>query len=393
MIRWCAQGDQNPMDFDLTADQKLFRATTREFLEKEMPLTRVRELGESGVGFEPDWWRRGSELGWNSLIADTSAGGDSISGEGLVDACIVAEEMGRLVSPGPLTGTNVVLAALSEAANAAGHAEVTGALMAGEAVASWAVYEPGHGFAPLKPNVRAEPDGTGYVLSGVKDRVDGGDQADYFLVTAADPADGVVQLLVPASAPGVTVTPELSLDLVRRYARVELDGVRVSGDGVVIPADSAQIAVNRQIQVAVALQCAETVGALGRVFEFTVQWAFDRYSFGRPLASYQALKHRFADMKTWLEACTATASGAAHAASAKSTDADELASVAKSYVGARATDIIQDCVQLHGGIGVTWEHDIHLYLRRATVNRVMFGTPGEHRQRLAGILGVRQGDQ
>jgi alkylation response protein AidB-like acyl-CoA dehydrogenase len=379
------------MDFDLTADQKLFRSTTREFLEKEMPLTRVRELGETDVGFEPDWWRRGSELGWNSLVADAAAGGDSISGEGLVDACIVAEEMGRLVSPGPLTPTNVVLTALSEAASADGHAEVIGALMAGEAVASWAVYEPGGGFAPLEPGVRAEADGSGYVLSGVKDRVDSGDQADHFLVTAAGP-DGVLQLLVPATAAGVTVTPGLSLDLVRRYARVELDGVRVPGDSAVIPAQSAEAAVGRQIQVAVALQSAETVGALGRVFEFTVQWAFDRYSFGRPLASYQALKHRFADMKTWLEACTATASGAAHAAAGHASDADELASVAKSYIGARATDIIQDCVQMHGGIGVTWEHDIHLYLRRATVNRVMYGTPSEHRRRLAGILGVRQGE-
>jgi alkylation response protein AidB-like acyl-CoA dehydrogenase len=375
------------MDFDLTADQKLFRATTREFLEKEMPLTRVRELAGAGVGFEPDWWKRGSELGWNSMVVDPAAGGDSISGEGLVDACIVAEEMGRLVSPGPLVGANVVAAALSEAANAADHAEVIAALMAGEAVASWAVYEPRRGWAPTTPAVQAAPDGDGYVLSGVKDRVEAGDQADYFLVTAAGP-DGLAQFIVPAAAPGVTVTAEQSLDLVRRYARVDLDGVHVPAASVVSPAATAEAAVNRQIQIAVALQCAETAGAVQRVFEFTVQWAFDRYSFGRPLASYQALKHRFADMKLWLEACQATAGAAAHATARQAEEADELASVAKSYVGQRATDIIQDCVQMHGGIGVTWEHDIHLYLRRATVNRAMFGTPSEHRRRLADILGV-----
>ena len=186
----------------------------------------------------------------------------------------------------------------------------------------------------------------------------------------------------------MTVTPEQSLDVVRRYARVEMDGVRVPGTSVVRPAGPAEAAVNRQIQIAVALQCAETAGVIGRVFEFTTQWAFDRYSFGRPLASYQALKHRFADMKLWLEAGTATASAAAHAAAQRADDADELASVAKSYLGQRATDIVQDCVQMHGGIGVTWEHDIHLYLRRATVNRVMYGTPGEHRRRLADLLGV-----
>jgi alkylation response protein AidB-like acyl-CoA dehydrogenase len=274
------------MDFDLTADQKLFRATTREFLEKEMPLTRVRELADSGIGFEPDWWKRGSELGWSSMIVDPAAGGDSISGEGVVDACIVAEEMGRLVSPGPLVGANVVAAALSEAANAADHAEVIAALMAGEAVGSWAVYEPRRGWSPLTPTVQATRDGSGYVLSGIKDRVDCGDQADYFLVTAAVP-DGLAQFVVPAAAPGVTVTAEESLDLVRRYARVDMDGVQLPMASMVSPAGTAEAAVNRQIQIAVALQCAETAGAIGRAFEFTVQWAFDRYSFGRPLASYR----------------------------------------------------------------------------------------------------------
>ena len=302
-----------------------------------------------------------------------------------MDTGIVAEEMGRLTAPGPLLGVNVVAAALSEAANADEHAELITALMAGEAVASWAVYEPRHGWAPLAPGVQAARDGSGYVVSGIKDRVEAGDQADWFLVTAAAP-DGLVQLLVPAAGAGSDGHP--------RAEPGRGAAVRPGGDGRRARARDqrgqaggpAEAAVNRQIQIAVALQCAETVGVIRRVFEFTTQWAFDRYSFGRPLASYQALKHRFADMKLWLEAGTATASAAAHAAAQRADDADELASVAKSYVGQRATDIVQDCVQMHGGIGVTWEHDIHLYLRRATVNRAMFGTPGEHRRRLADLL-------
>ena len=124
-----------------------------------------------------------------------------------------------------------------------------------------------------------------------------------------------------------------------------------------------------------------------RVFEFTMEWAFDRYSFGRPLASYQALKHRFADMKTWLEASQGTAAAAARAVQAKADNANELVSVAKSYIGEHCTDIMQDCVQMHGGIGVTWEHDIHLYLRRATLNRGMYGTPNQHRERICTLLG------
>jgi len=114
------------------------------------------------------------------------------------------------------------------------------------------------------------------------------------------------------------------------------------------------------------------------VLAMTNQWLLDRHSFGRPLASYQALKHRFADMKLWFEAARATTAGAAEAVGARSPQAAKLVSVAKAYVGERAPVMLQDCVQLHGGIGVTWEHDLHLYLRRAAQNRAMFGSPEDH---------------
>jgi alkylation response protein AidB-like acyl-CoA dehydrogenase len=130
------------------------------------------------------------------------------------------------------------------------------------------------------------------------------------------------------------------------------------------------------------------VGAMDRVFEFTVEYAADRYSFGRPLASYQALKHRFADMKVWLEAAHATAGAAARAVDSDSTHATELVSVAKAYIGDRGPVILQDCVQIHGGIGVTWDHDLHLYLRRVTQDRVLFGAPADHRERIATLIGL-----
>jgi alkylation response protein AidB-like acyl-CoA dehydrogenase len=375
------------VEYNLTPDQLLFRDTTRDFLEKEAPLTKVRELAAGPVGFEPRWWRRGAELGWTSMLVAPALGGDSISGSGLLDMAIVAEEMGRLVSPGPLIPVNVVAMALSHASNAADHAEVVEALMAGEVTASWAVYEPGHGWDPAAITTTATRDGDDYVLAGVKDRVDSGDQADYLLVTARA-AEGLRQFLVPATAPGLIVRRAQSLDLVRRFATATFDDVRVPAASAVGSSEETEAAVGRQLQTAVALQCAELAGAASRVFEFTVQWAFDRYSFGRPLASYQALKHRFADMKLWLEASFATATAAARAVEANGPDAAELASVAKAYIGERATDLMQDCVQLHGGIGVTWEHDIHLYLRRATVDRVMWGTPAEHRRLIADFLNV-----
>jgi alkylation response protein AidB-like acyl-CoA dehydrogenase len=375
------------VEYNLTPDQLLFRDTTRDFLEKEAPLTKVRELAVGPVGFDLAWWRRGAELGWTSMLVDPALGGDSISGSGLLDMAIVAEEMGRLVSPGPFVPVNVVAMALSTAPTADRHADVVEALMAGTSVASWAVYEPDRGWDPAGTALAAARDGDGYVLNGVKDRVDSGDQADYLLVVALT-AEGLTQFLVPVTAPGVTVSRDQSLDLVRRFTRVRFEDVRVPAASVVgIPGEAAA-AVARQLQVAVVLQCAEVAGAAGRVLEFTIQWAFDRYSFGRPLASYQALKHRFADMKLWLEASYATAAAAARAVQADGPEAAELASVAKAYIGERATDLVQDCVQLHGGIGVTWEHDIHLYLRRVTVNRVLWGTPSEHRRLIAGFLNV-----
>ena len=158
----------------------------------------------------------------------------------------------------------------------------------------------------------------------------------------------------------------------------------MGADGVLGVPGSADADVERQLEDAVVLQCAEMVGAVGRVLEFTIEYAQDRFSFGRPLASYQALKHRFADMKMWLEASHATAEAAARAVDTGS-DAAELVSVAKSYIGDRAPFILSECVQLHGGIGVTWDHDLHLYLRRVVQDQTQFGTPREHRERVAAV--------
>ena len=248
-------------------------------------------------------------------------------------------------------------------------------MITGETVASWAVYEPGQGWAPRTPSATATATQSGYRLDGVKDRVEAGAQSDLLLVVAqAD--DGVRQFLVPTDASGVRVESQQSIDLVKQYARVHFDGVTVERSAVV--EGNAADLLDRQSQIAQVLQCAEVVGILQTVFDFTVAWALDRHTFGRPLASYQALKHRFADMKMWLEACRATTAAAVTAISSRSPDANLSASIAKSYVGEMATDIIQGCVQLHGGIGVTWEHDLHLYLRRAALYRSMFGTPEEH---------------
>ena len=186
------------------------------------------------------------------------------------------------------------------------------------------------------------------------------------------------QFLVCTDAPGVGVEIQRSVDLVKTYARITFSGVEVDESAAVGSAEQTPALVARQTQVALVLQCAETVGILDTVFDMTVQWGFDRHSFGRPLVSYQALKHKYADLKIWLEACRATTKAAVAKVDTRAADADLAVSIAKSYVAEHAPDMVQLCVQLHGGIGVTWEHDLHLYLRRVTLYRSLYGTPEDH---------------
>ncbi|OBK12688.1 acyl-CoA dehydrogenase family protein [Mycobacterium asiaticum] len=359
----------------------LFTSTTQAFLSKEASLRHVRELHAAGVAFEPEWWRRAAELGWTALLVPEELGGGSASGDGFADLAAVAELLGKTIAPGPLYPVSTVLAGLVDCAGHEAHAELIETLMSGEAVASWAVAEPRRGWAPLEPAVTATETESGYRIDGAKDRVEAAAQSAVLLVVARSGA-GVRQFLVPTDAAGVSITPQSSIDLVKQYARVEFDGVTVDKSAMVGSADETPAMIERQSQIAQVLQCAEVVGILETVFDFTVQWALDRHSFGRPLASYQALKHGFADMKTWLEACRATTAVAVADVSARAPGAGLSASIAKSYVGELAGPIVQRCVQMHGGIGVTWEHDLHLYLRRITLYRSMFGTPEEHNIRV-----------
>jgi len=359
----------------------LFASTTQAFLQKEAPLRRVRELHAAGESFDTAWWRRAAELGWTALLVPEDLGGGSVSGSGVEDLAMVAEQLGKTVAPGPLYPVSVVLAALADCADPRSHAVTIESLVSGETVASWAVSEPGRGWEPLDPSVTATQIDTGFRIDGTKDRVEAGAQSAVLLVVARC-GDEVRQFLVPTDATGVRIEPQQSVDLVKQYARVHFDGVLVAPSAVVGSAAETAALIDRQSQLAQVLQCAEVVGILQTVFDFTAAWALDRHTFGRPLASYQVLKHGFADMKLWLEACRATTTAAVADVAARSPAAGLSASIAKSYVGEMSCRIVQACVQMHGGIGVTWEHDLHLYLRRVTLYRSTFGTPEEHNMRV-----------
>src|ERR1700682_4326356 len=240
----------------------LFASTTQSFLEKEAPLSRLRELHAAGTSFKADWWRRGAELGWTSLLVPEELGGGSVSGDGVQDLALVAELAGKTVAPGPLHPVSTVLAGLVEAPE--NHEETIESLVSGELVASWAVYEPGKSWSPLGATVTATPTATGFRIDGVKDRVEAGAESGILLVVAR--CDGAVrQFLVPTDASGGRGEPQQSVDLVKRYARVHFDGVEVDASAVVGSAEQTAESIARQSQIAQALPCAGGVGILDPV--------------------------------------------------------------------------------------------------------------------------------
>jgi alkylation response protein AidB-like acyl-CoA dehydrogenase len=367
-----------------SSDQEFFRETTARFLVDQTPVGEIRRLRDDPAGFGADYWRRGAELGWTSLLINEELGGGSISGDGIIDLTLVAHEFGAHAAPGPLTSTNVVAAALSDDPSGS-HTGILAGIVAGTSTAAWALNEP-------RPNDRLgdiafeiRVDGSEVVLNGVKRQVESAEQADHILVTGRA-SDGLTQALVPAGTAGVSIAPMRSVDITRRFSEVTFDEVRLPVDSLLGEVGGADRTVERQLQLALVIANAESVGAMQVALDMTIEWAFDRYSFGRPLASYQALKHRFADMKSWLEASHAVSDAAAAAVASDSRDAAELVSVAKAFIGEYGAELMQDCVHLHGGIGVTFEHDLHLYMRRLTIDRTTYGTPADHRLRITGII-------
>ena len=376
--------------FERSPDQELLAETTRKFLEAECPSTALRALADSAAGYESDLWRRGAELGWSSLVVSEAAGGGSVSESGVFDLMLVAYEFGSHAAPGPLLPVNVVAAALGRWGSDKQQADVLQSILAGESVAAWALAEPAPGDGIGEVALQAVSDGGSIVLNGRKSPVEAGAQADYFLVTAQHES-GLSQFIVPRGAPGVRVTPLRALDMTRRFARVDFDGVRLAPDAAVGELGAAVPAVDWLIDLAVVIQLGEIVGAMQWSFDTTLEWAFNRLSFGRPLASYQEIKHRFADMKMWLEASHAITDSAARAVEANAADRAVVVSAAKSYVGRYGPELVQDCVQMHGGIGVTFDHDLHLYLRRVATNVPVFGTPAQHAVRISRILEALEG--
>jgi alkylation response protein AidB-like acyl-CoA dehydrogenase len=372
------------VDLDLSEEQELFLDTTRRFLTANWSTTTVRRFIGNPVAFDAALWLQGAELGWTSMLVPEQWGGGTISGRGVCDLGIVAEELGRALFAGPVLPTNIVAYALARSSSEHLAEEHLSGIAAGREIAAWAVAEENERWGAETGGLAVQPTHGGFCLDGVKTPVQDAHVADQLLV-AARTSMGVTQFLVPAHARGVSIDVLDGLDLARRFCRVRFDAVEVPASALVEssdPDDDLQL----ELALAVALQCAETVGATDRIYSITLQYVKDRKAFGRPIGSYQALKHRLADMLLWLESAKAITVAALEALESER-GAPEAASVAKAYVADRCPVIVRECLQMHGGIGFTWEHDLHLFMRRIESNAAIYGDPDHHCDRLARAVG------
>jgi alkylation response protein AidB-like acyl-CoA dehydrogenase len=345
-------------------EQQALRETCREVLGEHSTSATVRRIAESVTGHDDQLWKLTAELGWTALAVPEDAGG---LGGSACDVAVVAEEFGRVVQPSLLPQT---MAVAWVAARHAASPALLGGIASGEVIASWALGEPGGSEAvSLDSALR---------LDGRRDYVPDGQCATHVVVRA-----GERLVAVPLGVAGVSVTPMSTMDITRRYSRVTFAGVQAEPDWLVGGAD----AVTDLFGIGVVAQCAEGSGVAARLLDMTVTYAGQRAQFGRPIGSFQAIKHRIADMLIEVEGCRVATRQAAEALDA-GTGVAEAVSIAKSWVGRAASYVASHALQIHGGLGFSWEHDLHLYLRRAKVNELLLGTPNWHDERLAaGIVG------
>jgi alkylation response protein AidB-like acyl-CoA dehydrogenase len=374
------------MNFALTAEQIEWKGAARRFLSANCASLQVRATMTGGAGYDGAAWDKARELGWASLIVPAEHGG---AGLGWTDLVATTEETGRALACLPFFST-VCLAtnALLAAGGAPQHAALLPEMASGKVLATLAFAE-GPTADPFAVSTVARRESGGYCLSGTKRYVVDGDTADLLLVTARAPEtsgrEGLALFLVDARAPGVQRRKLPTMDLTRPQAAIDLRDVRVEGSARMGDAGVIRRALDR---AAVAL-AAESLGGAERCLEMATEYAKARVQFGRPIGSFQAIKHKLADMLVAVETARSAAYYAARVADAG--DDAELAAaapIAKSYCTEAFFACAAESVQIHGGIGFTWEHDAHLFLKRARGSLALLGSPAGDRERVAESLGL-----
>jgi alkylation response protein AidB-like acyl-CoA dehydrogenase len=360
------------MNFEFTDDQRAIKRTAHDFLSARYKPETIRELAESERGFTDEQWRELAELGWPGVIVPEDHGG---LGLGAVELVVIAEEMGYALAPSPLHSDVSAALLLVAAGSDEQKDRWLEPLADGRLRGTVAVWDEHSGWSPD----HSEAELSGGSLSAVKVAVPDAASADFLIVSGAAGS----HYLVEASAPGVTIVPERPLDTTRKLSRVELS------DAPAEPlAAGDSDAVSHAYATIVTALAAESVGVAQRTMEMAVEYAKDRKQFDRPIGSYQAVAHRCAQMLLEVEGARSLAYWAAWAIDHEPATALSAASMAKAYASDAGFRVTASALQVHGGIGFTWEHDLHFFLKRAKANAHAFGDARWHRDRVAELAGV-----
>jgi alkylation response protein AidB-like acyl-CoA dehydrogenase len=369
------------MYFDLTDEQQAIRSTAHDFLASRFKSERMREIAASENGTDPDGWKQMAELGWAGLALPEEWGGQGL---GIVELAVLFEEMGYALAPSPLLSNTIAGLALTLCGSDDLRERYLRPLAAGEKRGTPALWDAGSPATVGGFRMEAKADGDGVVLDGEKILVMDAAGADFFLVATSDGK----RHLVESGAEGVTVSPETGIDPTRRFSSVRLDGVRVGAADTLPGASADYYPVFHRVCVALA---AESTGIAQRTMEMAVEYAKDRQQFGRPIGAYQAVSHRCAQMLLETENARSAVYGAAWAADAEPESLHLAASMAKAYAGDAGWRVPDASIQVHGGIGFTWEHDLHFFLKRGRSNAAIFGDSKWHRERVADTVLARAG--
>jgi len=376
------------MDFAFSDEQEMLRDMARRFLEEKAPPTVVRSLMETEEGFDPDLWSATAEMGWQGMAIPEEYGG---AGFTRLEQGILMEEMGRSLFPAPflssiVLGADLILAAGTDEQKK----EHLPAVASGERRAALAQVEENGRWDASGIEMVATRDGSDFVLSGTKAFVLDGHTADTLIVVArqggTSGAEGLSLLLVDADAAGVTRRRLETMDMTRKQAEVIFDGVRVPAHRVLGEPGASGDALESTLRRAIIALAFEQVGGAQACLEMATEYAKVRIQFGRPIGSFQAIKHKCADMLVQTESAKSAAYYAGWVAAEDNAELPIVAPLAKSFCSEAFFFCAAENIQVHGGIGFTWEHDAHLYFKRAKTDELLFGTPTYHRSLLADAL-------
>jgi alkylation response protein AidB-like acyl-CoA dehydrogenase len=369
------------MNFSFSEDQVLLRNSVRAALDEQCAPAHVRAMADDSRGYSEALWSEMAKLGWLGLPFAEEQGG---AGLGLVELALVLEEMGRAAYPGPYFAS-VVLGGLGIqlGGSAAQQERWLPAIASGQARASAALLEDALDWDPASTTATATATkaGDGWRLSGLKRFVPWAHVADVVLVPARAP-EGVSLFLVDPRAAGVTLTPMIGIDLSNRWSEMRLDGVAVPADALMGRAGDAGGLLDALLRRAAVGASAEMLGAARRCLDMSVGYVKVREQFGQLIGSFQAIRHRCAEMLMEVENCHSAVYYAAWALTAGAGDAAAAASICKSYVSEAARKVCGDAIQVHGGIGFTWEYDLHLYFKRAKALEPLYGDAAHHREQI-----------